>query len=62
MDFKSYIINLPKEKSRRDFMKNQMKDLDLSHTFIPAIAVSDISQNDYIRDGMGWERPLRKLN
>lgn len=60
MDFKSYIINLPKEKSRRDFMKNQMKDLNLSHIFIPAIAVSDISQNDYIKDGMGWERPLRK--
>ena len=60
MDFKSYIINLPGEKLRRDFMKNQMKDLDLNHIFIPAVTVSDISQNDYLKEGMGWERPLRK--
>ena len=60
MDFKSYIINLPQEKSRRKFMENQMEDLNLSPIFISAVTVSDISQNDYVRDGMGWERPLRK--
>ena len=60
MAFKSYIINLPREKSRRDFMKTQMKVLDIDHILIPAVTVSDISERDYINEGMGWERPLRK--
>ena len=60
MPFKSYIINLPNEKSRRDFMETQMKVLDIDHILIPAVKVSDISKSDYISDGMGWERPLRK--
>ena len=60
MTFKSYIINLPREKSRRDFMKTQMGALDIDHILIPAVTVSDISYSDYIKEGMGWERPLRK--
>ena len=60
MTFKSYIINLPREKSRRDFMEIQMEALDIDHTLLPAVAVSDINHSDYINDGMGWERPLRK--
>jgi glycosyl transferase family 25 len=60
MLFQSYIINLPKEKTRHNFMKKQMEKLGLEHTFIPAVMVSHLNEDDYIKGGMGWQRPLRK--
>ena len=60
MLFQSYIINLPKEKTRHNFMKKQMEKLDLEYTFISAVMVSNLSEDDYINSGMGWQRPLRK--
>lgn len=32
-----YIINLERDKEKRQFMEQQMKDLDLKHHFIPAV-------------------------
>ncbi len=60
MLFHSFIINLPKEKTRHSFMKKQMEKLDLKHTFISAVMVSNLNEDDYIKGGMGWQRPLRK--
>ena len=60
MLFHSYIINLPKEKTRHNFMKKQMEKLNLEHTFISAVMVSNLNEDDYIKGGMGWQRPLRK--
>ena len=60
MLFHSFIINLPKEKTRHNFMKKQMKKLDLEYSFISAVMVSNLNEDDYIKGGMGWQRPLRK--
>ena len=37
-----------------------MEKLGLEHTFIPAVMVSHLNEDDYIKGGMGWQRPLRK--
>ena len=58
---KTYIINLPKDKERREFQEKQLKYFHIYYEFINAVSTSDISLKTYEEHKYDWQRPLRDV-
>jgi glycosyl transferase family 25 len=58
---KVYVINLPKDKERRDFQIDQLTRLKLDFEIIKGFSSdSDISQKNYQKHKDDWQRPLKE--
>ena len=58
---KIYIISLNKEKRRRSFQIEQMKQLSLDFEFFDAITTKDISEYEFKDKSYDWVRPLKRV-
>lgn len=58
---KTYVINLPKDKERREFQKAQLEMFGLEYEILNAISVEDIQPLVYAQHKNDWQRPLRNV-
>ncbi|WP_257224666.1 glycosyltransferase family 25 protein [Acinetobacter sp. YH12108] len=55
------IINLPKSKERRVFQEQQFLKVGLQPTFLQAVSIDQISEEQFNAEAFGWQRPLKKV-
>lgn len=55
------IINLPKSADRRAFQQQQCAQYGLSPTFLQAVSIDQISDEQFKHEAFGWQRPLKKV-
>jgi len=56
---KIYIINLEKDKQRKEFQEKQMEQLNLPYQFITAVSSEEIDPKFIRKHYYDWERPLK---
>ncbi|ANF81079.1 hypothetical protein A3K93_01960 [Acinetobacter sp. NCu2D-2] len=55
------IINLPKSKERRVFQEQQFLKVGIQPTFLQAVSIDQISEEQFNAEAFGWQRPLKKV-
>lgn len=60
LEVSAVVINLAHSTERLAFQKQQLDDLGISWTHIPAVSIDEISEHEYEAKANGWERKLRK--
>ena len=58
---KILIINLPASIERLHFQQKQFSKLGLDFEILPAVSITNISEQQYQQQAFGWQRPLRKV-
>ena len=58
---KILIINLPASIERLHFQQKQFSKLGLVFEILPAVSITNISEQQYQQQAFGWQRPLRKV-
>jgi|SRR5690606_9096302 len=55
------IINLPKSQDRRIFQEQQFLKFGLQPTFLQAVSIDQITDEQFNEEAFGWQRPLKKV-
>lgn len=58
---KAYIINLSKDKIRREFQEKQLSNLGIDYEIVNAVTTDDIELSVYKNHENDWQRPLRRV-
>lgn len=58
---KTYVINLPRDKKRREFQNRQLDQLGLDFEIVDAVSTVDIEPSVYEDHRNDWQRPLRDV-
>jgi len=58
---KAYVINLPKDLTRREFQEIQLNRLGLNYEVVDAVSTNDIEPSIYKMHENDWQRPLRNV-
>lgn len=58
---KILIINLPASIERLHLQQEQFSKLGLDFEILPAVSITNISEQQYQQQAFGWQRPLRKV-